>query len=46
MWVDHGLVKNVKDFWAFLNILKIRIAVDHPRLEQAWEEIENISPFK
>ena len=46
MWINHGLVKDVKDFWALLNILKLKIAVEHPRLEQTWENIESISPFK
>ena len=41
-----GLVSEVKDFLAVLYILKVRIAVEHPRLAQGWENIESISPFK
>ena len=46
MWINHGIIKENTDFWALLNILKIKIAIQHPRLEQAWEEIESISPIK
>ena len=44
--VQKGLISEVKDFLAVLAILKIRIAVEHPKLAQAWENIENISPIK
>ena len=44
IWLNHGVVKNVKDFLALLNILKVKTAVKHPRLEEAWEEIKNILP--
>jgi hypothetical protein len=43
---DKGFITEVKDFLAVLKILKIRIAAEHPRLEQTWENIESISPFK
>jgi ribosomal protein L30/L7E len=46
MWLNHGVVENVKDFLALLKILKIRMAVEHPCLEQVWESIESVSPFK
>ncbi len=44
--VQNGLISEVKDFLAVLHILKIRIAVEHPKLAQAWENIENASPIK
>lgn len=44
--VRKGLVSEVKDFLAVLNILKVRIAVEHPQLAQAWESIETISPVR
>ena len=46
IWLKHELVRNIKDFVGLLYILKIKTAIKHPRLEQAWEEIENISPIK
>ncbi len=44
--VHKGLISEVKDFLAVLNILEIRIAVEHPQLTQAWEKIDSISPIK
>ena len=38
--VHKGFVR-VKDFLAVLNILKIRIAVEHPKLAQAWDNIDS-----
>jgi len=43
---DKGVVTEVKDFLAVLNILETRIAVEHPRLAQSWLNIESVSPFK
>jgi len=42
MWLNQGVVRDIKDLLALLNILRIKIAVKHPRLEQAWEDIERI----
>jgi len=44
--VHNGLISEVKDFLAVLNILEIRIATEHPQLTQTWQTIENISPTK
>ena len=44
--IQKGLISEVKDFLAVLNILRIRIAVEHPKLAQAWDNIESISPIK
>ena len=44
--IHQGLISEVKDFLAVLSILKIRIAVEHPKLAQAWDNIESISPIK
>lgn len=44
--LQKGLISEVKDFLAVLTILKIRIAVEHPKLAQAWDSIENISPMR
>lgn len=44
--VQKGLISEVKDFLAVLHILRIRIAVEHPNLSQAWDSIESVSPLK
>ncbi len=44
--LHKGLVSEVKDFLAVLSILRIRIAVEHPRLSEIWDSIESISPIK
>ena len=41
-----GLVSEVKDFLAVLNILGTRLAVENPQLAQSWMSIESVSPFK
>ena len=43
---DKGLITEVKDFLAVLKILRIRIAVEHPRLGETWDNIQSITPFK
>ena len=43
---DKGFVSKVRDSWELLKILKIRIAIEHPRLEQVWENIESVTPFR
>ena len=43
---QKGLISEVKDFLAVLTILRIRIAVEHPKLAQVWDNIESISPIK
>ena len=43
---DKGFITEVKDFLAVLNILRIRIAAEHPLLKKTWENIESITPFK
>jgi len=42
VWLNPGVVKNIEDFLALLNIIRIKTAIKHPRLEQAWENIESI----
>jgi len=44
--VQKGLISEVKDFLAVLSILRIRIAVEHPKLSQVWDHIESISPIR
>ncbi len=47
IFIGHkGLVTEVKDFLAVLKILKVRIAVEHPRLAQTWDDIEGYVPFR
>jgi Zn-finger nucleic acid-binding protein len=43
---QKGLISEVKDFLAVLNILETRIAVENPQWAQSWLNIESISPFK
>lgn len=40
-----GMVSEVKDCLAVLNILETRIATEHPKLTQTWLTIENAVPF-
>ncbi len=44
--VHKGLISEVKDFLAVLRILKIRIAVEHPKLAQIWDDIESYIPIR
>ena len=44
--LQKGLISEVKDFLAVLTILKARIAIEHPKLAQAWDSIETISPMR
>lgn len=47
IFTDHkGLVSEVKDFLGLLTIIRIRIAVEHPKLAQVWDNIESISPIR
>ena len=46
IFIGHkGLVLEVKDFLAVLKILEIRIAVEHPKLTQSWDNIKFVSPY-
>lgn len=44
--VHQGMVSEAKDFLAVLTILNTRIAIEHPKLAQAWDNIARISPIK
>jgi len=44
--LQKDLISESKDFLAVLKILKIRIAVEHPKLAQTWESIENFLPMR
>jgi Zn-finger nucleic acid-binding protein len=42
----EGVISEVKDFLAVFYLLKLRIAVDHPKLAKASENINKYTPFK
>jgi len=41
-----GVISEVKDYLAVLNILEIRIALEHPKLTQTWLNVDNATPFR
>ena len=46
IFIGHkGLVSEVKDYLAVLNILEKRIAIEHQKLAQAWVNIYNATPY-
>ena len=42
---NKGLICEVKDYLAVLNILETRIAVEHANLAQTWVNIYNATPY-